>query len=137
MLKVYEMDCGKLELKDGTARGSVQKCMRENDHELPKVDFYQPPTSKWDKQQNNMALAELKNYDGPPDIDFMEKFLFTLLTNYGKTFFTSQHLNKYLDEDYIGPKALIFVGDQGITPIMKGLTAFFVDRMDVGSCLTL
>lgn len=105
--------------------------MREHDHELPRVDFYQPPTSKWNKQEGNMALAELKNYDGPPDIDFMEKFMFTLLTNYGKVFYASQHLQKYLDEDYIGPKALLFFGDGGITPIMKGLTAFFVDRLDV------
>lgn len=131
MLKIYEIDCGSLEKRDGTARSSVQKCMRQNDHELPKIDFYKPPTSKWDKMKDNMALADLKNYDGPPDIDFMDKFLYPLLTNYGKTFYTSHHLQKYLDEDYIGPKALVFFGDQGVTPIMKGLTAFFVDRLDV------
>lgn len=66
----------------------------------------------------------------------MEQHMFKFMTNYGKMFYTSQHLKAYLDEDYVGPKALIFIGDAGVTPIMKGLTAFFVDRMDVAIFLT-
>jgi hypothetical protein len=78
-----------------------------------------------------MALAELQAYEGPADLGFMEQHLYKFLTNYGKTFYTSQHLNAYLDEDFIGAKALVFIGDQGVSHIMKGLTAFFLDRMDV------
>ena len=107
--------------------------MRDNDYKLPYLDFYQPPVHKWDKMKNNMALAELKHYEGPPDVDFMENFMLQHMTNYGKAFLTSNQLNSYLNEDYIGSKALIFFGEEGITPIMKGLTAFFVDRLDV-SC---
>ena len=120
-----------VEKTDGSSRSSVQKCMREHDHELPKVDFYQPPVSKWDNMKNNMALAELQAYEGPPDLGFMEQHLYKIMTNYGKTFYTSQHLKAYLDEDYIGSKALLFISDSGVSPIMKGLTAFFVDRLDV------
>lgn len=107
------------------------KCSREEDHKLPHVDFYVPPTSKWDKMQNNMALAELKNYDGPPEMEFLERFMYSKLTNYGKTFITSSQLKQYLDEDYVGAKAMVFITELGINPEMKALTAFFVDRLDV------
>jgi len=131
VIKIYEMDCGALESNDGGARGSVLKCDRKEDHKLPQIDFYQPPTSRWDNAKNNMALAEPKTYEGSPEIEFMEQFMFPLLTNYGKVFVTDTQLQEYLNEDYVGSKALVFISERGVTPEMKALTSFFLDRLDV------
>ena len=131
VIKVFHLDCGKLELDDGSARGSVMKCNRNEDYKLPHMDFYVPPSGRWDYAKNNMALADLKNYEGPPEIEFLERYMFQHMTNYGKTFITSTQLRDYLNEDYVGAKALVFISEYGVTPEMKALTAYFVDRLDV------
>lgn len=84
--------------------------------------------------KNNIEIAEEKLYDGPADLDFLEKWSLGWLVNYGKGFMTKADLTTYLNEDYVSHKALVFVGEKGITPDMKALTAFFKGRMDVDTC---
>lgn len=109
----------------------MTRCNRSEDHNLPHLDLYVPPREAFNKMKNNIEIAEEKLYTGPPDIDFMEKWALGWLVNYGKYFVSKTELDKYLNEDYVASKALLFVGDKGISPEMKALTAYFKGRMDV------
>lgn len=132
LYKAFHIDCGKMELTDASARIMMTRCNRSEDHLLPHLDLYVPPKEVFNKQKNNVEIAEEKLYRGPPDIDFMEKWALDWLVNYGKFFTTKNELQKYLDEDYVAHKALVFLNEKGITHDMKALTAYLKGRMDVG-----
>ena len=108
------------------------RCNRSEDHLLPHLDLYVPPVQVYDNFKKNIQIAEEKLYKGAPDIDFLEKWALDLLVNYGKYFMTKTDLEKYLGEDYVGAKALLFIPESGIHHEWKALTAFFKGRMDVG-----
>jgi len=130
LYKAYHIDCGKMELDDSGARIMMTRCNRSEDHLLPHLDLYVPPKEAYNKFKNNMEIAEEKLYTGPPDIDFLEKFALGWLVNYGKFFISKPELATYLAEDYVAHKALVFVGEKGITHDMKALTAYFKGRLD-------
>ncbi len=131
LFRAFHIDCGKLELVDASARTMMTRCNRSEDHLLPHLDLYVPPREAYSKMKNNMEIAEEKLYTGPPDLDFLEKWSLGFLVNYGKFFFSKTELENFLAEDYVAHKALVFLGDQGITHEMKALTAVFKGRMDV------
>ena len=133
LYKAFHVDCGKMELVDASARIMVTRCNRSEDHLLPHLDLYVPPKEVFNKQKNNVEIAEEKLYTGPPDMDFMEKWALGWLVNYGKFFTTKIELQKYLDEDFVATKALVFLNEKGITHDMKALTAYLKGRMDVNS----
>lgn len=110
----------------------MTRCNRSEDHQLPHLDLYVPPREAFNKMKNNMEIAEEKLYTGPPDLDFLEKWALGFMVNYGKYFHSKAELDKYLDEDYVAYKALVFLGEKGISHEMKALTAWFKGRIDVG-----
>lgn len=131
LYKAFHIDCGKMELNDASARIMMTRCNRSEDHLLPHLDLYVPPKEAYNKQKSTVEIAEEKLYTGPPDLDFMEKWALGWLVNYGKFFMTKNELQKYLDEDYVAHKALVFLSEKGITHELKALTAIFKGRMDV------
>ena len=128
LVKTLAVDC---KFYGENEQFSMPICSQKHQKHLPLINFFTPPDKRRDKNTNEPIHPKEIVIQPPYNLEKLINKTKYLMPNFRELLNKQEELKNFLRKKNIPNKVILFSNKEETSPMFKGLTSFFKDRLQV------
>ena len=130
LIKAFAVDCDEL-WSHQEERERFPGCDPKIQEALPHIMFFEPPSLKINPYTKRPMMPIEHRFDGSVSPKYLMDFAKKWMPAFRKKLTTESELESFLADNLVPNKVILFTNKEETSPLYKGITSEFRDRLDV------